>query len=272
MMLAMCRLALCLAVLVIAALPACSDETKMKEEEFCPAYGRAECATVGRWCAAAFAPEVCESARAIACQQRIIERPRGRRPFVASNAAACIEKVRIVYRSPVVSAESLRDLESTCARAYHGDLGEYALCDQQLECRDGLICDQLRCRVPAPLRPGQSCIYGGACPSGTYCGGTCAPRAGPGVSCSLIPCQEHLRCDDVCVDRTALSEACTSDADCVLPSGFCDPYVGTCAPGLTFSPESAACAAFALGITGSVDASPSPVDVAETANLPPAAP
>jgi hypothetical protein len=272
MMRTMCRLALFLAALVLVALPACSEETKMKEEEFCPAYGRAECATIGRWCAAAFAPEACESARAIACQQRIIGGRRGRRPFVASNAAACIEKVRIVYRSPVVSAESLRDLESTCARTYHGDLGEYALCDQQLECRDGLICDGIRCRVANLLRPGQSCTYGGVCPSGTFCDRTCVPAAGPGASCTFGSCQEHLRCDGVCVDRTALSEACTTDADCVLPSAFCDPYVGACAPGLTFSPGSAACAAFALGIAGSVDAGPSPPDVAELASVPPIAP
>lgn len=254
------RIALSLAAVTLFV-SGCTKEDEMGEEEFCTEYARTECATVGTWCASA-TPDACNSTRAAACQQRAAAWKSASRPFNPKNAQICIDKVKAVYATTPISAENLRALDDTCARVYQGVVARNAACTVSPDCAEGMICDKGLCGPRVVVAVGGGCAnVGEVCPTGQTCKASgalrlCQARAAAGMACSAEePCLESLRCGagGTCEARLPLSSACTSDGDCVLPTGgpgYCDPYVNLCTTGLAFAPTSKSCEAF----TGAVSA------------------
>lgn len=232
------------------AMATCGDADRLTEEEFCPAYAEAECATIGRWCAAE--ESECISARSIACQLRTTVAKRAKGAFNPGRAASCVAKVKSVHAKATVSSQNLRALEESCRRVYQAEKG--APCESFTECQDGLACRDSICsesRLPAgwcqysskPCGKGERCEQRG-----------CIPRGELGFPClwergESDECQEQLRCfGGKCSSRAAIDEICAGDWQCELPSAYCHPHSMTCALGLTFGADSIACLHFRSGL------------------------
>jgi hypothetical protein len=220
----------------------------MSEENFCQEYARIECKDVADFCG--FNASACEPARVAECRQRR-GGPGANRQFNANNADACLKKLDQTYKLPLILGADLQALELTCARVFAGTGKLLDMCQADLDCAEGIICDKSRC---SPLKivasRGLCGNPGERCPGGEYCTNAtgvfqCVPRIPQDAACALtMPCLESLRCGAAagrCLARLETGEVCGGDDEC--KSGYCTRYVSnpTCSRGLNFSPGSDSC-------------------------------
>jgi hypothetical protein len=233
----------------------------MTEEHFCEEYARVECKAVAGFCG--FNAAACEPARVADCRQRR-GGPGANRQFNPANADACLKKLDQTYNLSLITGAALQMLDVTCARVFAGSGKLLDLCQADLDCAEGLVCDKTRCSPVKEVASRGLCGNPGEhCPRGEFCTNAsgvfqCIPRFPPDAACGLnMPCLETLRCSASarCLPLLEIGESCSVDDEC--NSGYCTRYVTapTCGRGLNFSPESASCAFYSGGRDGGALAS-----------------
>ena len=238
--------------LVLMALAGCgSGNTPLTPTQFCDDYAQEVCNAVSPACLIPVAN--CTSSQVAQCTANAVNSVAASQNFIASNADACLSKVKEIYGklkqgAVALQAADVQAMDTVCSRVYRGTGTANEACTTDADCIDNLVCDKLFCGTPTQVAAGGGCAnIGEYCVQGFYCGPAggvlmCVAKAGLGGACDGTPCVESLRCaGGVCAAQLGIGVDCAVDQDCT--SRLCEPYAHKCAEDIRFANGSAACIA-----------------------------
>ena len=239
-------------ILSMVALAGCSSQPgPLTPTEFCNKEAREICAAVSPACLIPVTG--CTPGLLAKCSADAQTQANSGLDFIPPNAEACLTKVNATYGklnqgAVALAASDFQAMNEVCNNVYRGTTLANGPCSSDAVCLNGLICDKLHCGTALMVAQGAGCANTGeTCPQGFYCGDSagvllCVTKAGPGGTCTDVPCSENLRCSGgVCATQLGIGEDCAVDQDC--SSGFCEPYAAKCAQDVRFANGSAACIA-----------------------------
>jgi hypothetical protein len=239
-----------LSLAFVASVGCGNDKPPTTQTEYCDTYAQEICAAVAPACLITMS--ACTAGRLADCSAQAQQN--SRRDFIPSNADACLAKIGEVYgklnRGMVaLTAVDITSINAACANVYRGTKALNGLCEVDVDCLDGFICDKGFCGRSKIVAQGQGCAnVGEICPPKSYCSGAapvslCVSKGRLGVACNdLAPCLENLRCEsEACTVQLGVGFACSVDQDCATE--FCEPYAKLCADDVRFANKSAACTA-----------------------------
>ncbi len=209
-----------------------------------------------RWAAAACSSEVvsvcqassvddCQAAQNVRCLDELPE------DFIDRGVGDCIGAVEQAYEDADLNAEELDTVlrfRGVCGQVVvASEIGEE--CQVDSDCEPALDCllksdDEGTCQEAVTVEPGHSCTEPEeTCPVGYYCDGdNCIAALEEGEDCvNDSQCDYDMYCDEVCIQKLAVSEECDSDVQCV--SGICyqNDDERTCVNRLRLSPAEPIC-------------------------------